>query len=99
MLALVASLVESALDIGGFASPDDHDGAAHEIHGDLTPGDGSPSGGNDDVEHFCHCVTHGAALAFSMEFPVAAGELFTDQFRPADYRSLAIPPPVPPPNA
>jgi len=99
MLALVSSLVESALDIGGFAASDDHTGPAHEIHGDLTPDDGTPSGDNDDVEHFCHCVTHGAALAFSMEIAVAVTESTTHLFHSADYRSLAIPPPVPPPNA
>jgi hypothetical protein len=99
MLALVASLVESALDIRAFAASDGHGGTAHEIHGDLHPDDSSPAGGNDDVEHFCHCVTHGAALAFSMELAVPIHEFTTQGFRPADYRSVAIPPPVPPPDA
>jgi hypothetical protein len=99
MLGVVAGLIESGLDISGIAPADDSVGAAHEIHGHLGSGDDSPSGDEGDVEHFCHCVTHGAALAFSMEFAIQMSEAKINLSGPEGYRSLAIPPPVPPPNA
>jgi hypothetical protein len=98
MLAVVAGLIESGLDISGFADLGDHAGTAHEIHGHLGP-DGLPSGDEGDVEHFCHCVTHGAALSFTFEVAVEYSEPRLNLFHPAGHRSLAIPPPVPPPNA
>lgn len=99
MLTLVTGLVESALDLGGIVTWDDHAGGAHEVHVHLGSDDGSAPGGEEDVEHFCHCVTHSPALAFSLEITVAISESRTSLFSPNDYRSLAIPPPVPPPNA
>lgn len=98
-LAVVGSLIESGLDISGVAFSDDSSSAAHELHGHLGSDEGSPRGEKGDVEHFCHCVIHGAGLAFSMDFTIQNGELKTSQFLPADYLSLATPPPVPPPNA
>jgi hypothetical protein len=98
MLAVVGGLIESGLDIAGVASSEDSAVAAHEILGHLGQ-DESPSGDDGDVEHFCHCVTHSAALAFSIDFAIHASELKMSRFHRAGYQSLAIPPPVPPPNA
>ena len=98
MLALVTGLIESGLDLSGVADSDDHAGTPHELHGHLGS-DGLPADEDPDIEHYCHCVTHGAALAFSFDIPVDSGATQLVLFRPSDYRSLAIPPPVPPPNA
>ena len=99
MLALVVGLVESGFDASGVADADHSTGVAHEIHDHLGTDDESPSGDDLDTEHFCHCVTHGAALAFSMDYPVNGSEATQAVFQPNDYQSRAIPPPVPPPNA
>ena len=99
MLALVVGLVESGFDISGVASIADSAGVAHEIHDHLGSDDESPAGGSTDTEHFCHCVTHGAALSFSIDYLVNRAESTQVVFQANVYQSLAIPPPVPPPNA
>ena len=99
MLALAVGLIESGFDATGVAGDDESAGVAHEIHSHLGADDELPEGDRADVEHFCHCVTHGAALAFSIDTSVVSGESIAVTFNSNSYRSLAIPPPVPPPNA
>jgi hypothetical protein len=98
-LAVIGGLIESGLDIASVAFSDDASSVAHEMHGHLGSDEGSPHGDTGDVDHFCHCVVHGAALAFFMNFTIQKSELKTSLFHPDAYLSLAIPPPVPPPNA
>ena len=99
ILALVVGVVESGFDVAGMAGSADLQSGAHEIHDHQGSDNDSPDGDDADADHYCHCVTHGAALAFSAATSRINRESSNQTFEPFVYHSLAIPPPVPPPNA
>lgn len=98
-LALFVGVVEAGFDVGSMTASGDSQLGAHEMHDHLGP-DSDPSDGNDaDADHYCHCVAHGAALTLSVATPEISREVSSVTFEPSVYHSLAIPPPVRPPNA
>lgn len=99
ILSLMVGVVEAGFDVAGMAAPGDQQQGAHEIHDHSGSDPDSPDGNDADADHFCHCVTHGAALAFSAATSRITRESSNVIFEPFVYHSLAIPPPVPPPNA
>jgi hypothetical protein len=99
MLSLLAGVVEAGFDIASMADPGDATGTAHEVHDHLGSDDSAPDSDDTEADHYCHCVTHGAALAFSLAPPKIRTESSVGTFEWTVYQSLAIPPPVPPPNA
>ena len=99
ILALFVGVVEAGFDVSGMTRPGDSQLGAHEMHDHQGSDTDSPDDDDADADHYCHCVTHGAALAFSAATSKINRESSNQAFEPFVYHSLAIPPPVPPPNA
>lgn len=104
LLAFLACTVEGGFDIASASTGDDAAHEAHEMHGHHdfegeAPDGEDPHGEDTEAEHFCHCVTHAAPLSFAsvaLHHEPASGAA---RFSASVYESLALPPPVPPPNA
>ena len=97
VLALLFGVVDAGFDLGGGAIAGESENT-HEVHSHSGGENGSPTDDDTQSDHFCHCSSHAPALNFDTETIAPPSRSTQTSVAIESYHSVAVPPPVPPPN-